>query len=136
MAKRGNARRMALNAEINVVSLIDVILLLLLIFMITAPMMTQGIDISLPTGQVTNVESKNAILVEIDRAGKIYVDGKVWQLTTLKTGFKAYAQSRGEVTVRADRNILQGLWYDVISALNAQGIKDFNLAGTPAEGTG
>ena len=58
MARRGRGRdRLTLNAEINVVSLIDVMMLLMIIFMITAPMMQGGVDISLPKAQSRPLES-------------------------------------------------------------------------------
>ena len=58
MARRRRGRdRLALNAEINVVSLIDVMMLLMIIFMITAPMMQGGVDISLPKAEARPLES-------------------------------------------------------------------------------
>ena len=72
MARRGRGRdRLVLNAEINVVSLIDVMMLLMIIFMITAPMMQGGVDISLPKAQARPLESKSGLSVTIDRSGAI-----------------------------------------------------------------
>ena len=66
---RRRRERMPLNAEINVVSLIDVMLLLLVIFMITAPMMQGGIDVVLPKGEARPLEPKSGLVVTVDRQG-------------------------------------------------------------------
>jgi biopolymer transport protein ExbD len=134
MSVRTKARRMHLNAEINVVSLIDVILLLLLIFMITAPMMTSGIELTLPTGQVLPMESKDAILVELREDGKIFVDGKEWARPRLEDGFKTYAKGRSEVTLRADFRLEYGVIYDVFRILSEAGSGNLNLAGEERRG--
>jgi biopolymer transport protein TolR len=120
---------MHLNAEINVVSLIDVILLLLLIFMITAPMMTSGIDLDLPIGQVEAMETKDAVLVEIDRAGRVFVDSKEWPIEEIPARFPAYIKGKDDVTVRADSSISHGTWYGIITELGKAGVTSFNFAG-------
>ena len=66
MARRRGRDRLVLNAEINVVSLIDVMMLLMIIFMITAPMMQGGVDISLPKAQARPLESKSGLTVTVD----------------------------------------------------------------------
>src|SRR6202022_5181074 len=73
MARRGRGRdRLVLNAEINVVSLIDVMMLLMIIFMITAPMMQGGGDIPLPKAQSRPLESKRELTVTADRRGPLF----------------------------------------------------------------
>jgi Biopolymer transport protein len=64
---RRRRERMALNAEINVVSLIDVMMLLMVIFMITAPIMQGGLDINLPKAEAKPLEPKSGLVVTIDR---------------------------------------------------------------------
>ena len=63
MRRRGRGERTPLNAEINVVSLIDVMMLLMIIFMITAPMMQGGIDVSLPRATARPLHAKSALVV-------------------------------------------------------------------------
>ena len=74
MAGRRRRHRFELNADVNVVSLIDVMLLLLVIFMITAPMMQGGVDITLPKAESKPMESKDAVAITVHRDGSIYVD--------------------------------------------------------------
>lgn len=103
--RRRRAGRLHLNAEINVVSLIDVMMLLLVIFMITAPLMQGGVDIRLPEADAKPLEDKSSIVISIDRNGRIYVgrDGMSYSefagsaRTLLRGGLQ-----RG-VTIRADR---------------------------------
>src|SRR5438067_6167333 len=66
--------RTPLNAEINVVSLIDVVMLLLVIFMITAPIMQGGVDVRLPTAEARPLEPKSGMVVTVNKAGEIYID--------------------------------------------------------------
>ncbi len=68
---------MVLNAEINVVSLIDVMMLLMVIFMITAPMMQGGVDVSLPKAEARPLEPKSGLVVTVDRRGSIHVEDAV-----------------------------------------------------------
>src|SRR5256885_12306674 len=111
MARRGRGRdRLALNAEINVVSLIDVMMLLMIIFMITAPMMQGGVDISLPKAQSRPLESKSGLTVTVDRGGTIYVDDARLTYNQFSASFKALAQRRGAggVYLRADDGVPYG----------------------------
>jgi biopolymer transport protein ExbD len=136
-AKRGT--RLALNAEINVVSLIDVILLLLLIFMITAPMMTSGIEMNLPTGDVRPVDSDKAVMVEMTRDGRLFVDGKSWTRSQFQAGFKAHLRGRDVVMIRADRGVPHGDVFDIQTMIMSAGGTKLSVIGetdVPARGGG
>src|SRR5881394_1732814 len=63
-----------LNADINVTSLVDVAFVLLIIFMITAPIMQGGVDVRLPRAQVRAIKPKQGLVVTVDADGKIYLD--------------------------------------------------------------
>ena len=91
---RHRRRELALNAEINVVSLIDVILLLLVIFMITAPMMQGGVDVALPKADAKPLDQpKSGLVVSVDRTGAIYVDETKMTLSEFRASFRALATS-------------------------------------------
>jgi biopolymer transport protein TolR len=70
--RRSRGERSPLNADINVVSLIDVMMLLMVIFMITAPIMQGGVDVTLPKAAAAPLEPKSGLVVSIDRAGHIF----------------------------------------------------------------
>ncbi len=136
MARRGRARdRLVLNAEINVVSLIDVMMLLMIIFMITAPMMQGGVDISLPQAQARPLESRSGLTVTIDRAGNIYVDEARFSLTQFSSSFKALAQRRGPggIYLRADDRVPYGSVVKVLAIMRASGVGDVGLVAEPTE---
>ncbi|UTW13703.1 protein TolR [Marinobacterium rhizophilum] len=73
---RRQKRKRKLNAEINVVPYIDVMMVLLVIFMVTAPMLTQGVDVQLPKASADPVDSKDSepLIVTVDEQGQYYIN--------------------------------------------------------------
>jgi biopolymer transport protein TolR len=137
MSRRRRGRgSMALNAEINVVSLIDVMMLLMIIFMITAPMMQGGVDISLPKAEARPLESKSGLTVTIDRNGTIFVDEARLTLSQFSSSFKALANRRGSggVYLRADDGVPYGSVVKVLAIMRASGVGDIGLVAEPPEG--
>jgi biopolymer transport protein ExbD/biopolymer transport protein TolR len=120
---------MGLNAEINVVSLIDVMMLLMVIFMITAPMMQGGIDISLPKAEARPLEAKSGLVVTVDREGKIHVDETVLTFSEFRATFRALATERGRdgVYLRADQGVPYGQVVRVLAVMRASGTPDVGL---------
>ena len=80
---------MQLNAEINVVSLIDVMMLLMVIFMITAPIMQGGVDVTLPKAEARPLEPKSGLVVTVDRTGRIHVEDATLTFPEFRASFKA-----------------------------------------------
>ena len=117
------------NAEINVVSLIDVMMLLMVIFMITAPMMQGGIDISLPKAEARPLEAKSGLVVTVDREGKIHVDETVLTFSEFRATFRALATERGRdgVYLRADQGVPYGQVVRVLAVMRASGTPDVGL---------
>jgi biopolymer transport protein TolR len=136
VARRGRGRdRLVLNAEINVVSLIDVMMLLMIIFMITAPMMQGGVDITLPKAQARPLESKSGLTVTVDRTGAIFVDEARLSLPQFTASFKALANRRGSggVYLRADDRVPYGTVVKVLAIMRASGVGDIGLVAEPPE---
>ena len=135
MSRRRRGERMELNAEINVVSLIDVMMLLMVIFMITAPMMTGGVDVALPTAAARPLEPKSGLTVSVTRAGEIYVDETRMSLGEFRGAFKALADRRGEggVYLRADENVPYGTVVQVLAVMRTSGVGDVGLVAEPEE---
>jgi biopolymer transport protein ExbD/biopolymer transport protein TolR len=136
MARRRD--RMVLNAEINVVSLIDVMMLLMVIFMITAPMMTGGVDVTLPTAETKALEPKSGLTVTITRAGDIYVDQTRMTYEEFRGAFKALAAQHGEggVYLRADASVPYGIVLKVVAAMRESGTPGVGLVAEPEGGDG
>ena len=136
MPRRRRGRdRLALNAEINVVSLIDVMMLLMIIFMITAPMMQGGVDISLPKAEARPLESKSGLTVTVDRSGAVFVDDARLTMNQFAASFKALAQRRGSggVYLRADDRVPYGSVVRVLAIMRASGVGDIGLVAEPPE---
>jgi len=132
---RRRRERLALNAEINVVSLIDVMMLLMIIFMITAPMMQGGVDINLPQAQARPLESKSGLTVTVDRAGTIFIDDARLTFDQFNASFKALAQRRGSggVYLRADDRVPYGSVVKVLAVMRASGVGDVGLVAEPTQ---
>ena len=123
-----------MNAEINVVSLIDVILLLLVIFMITAPMMQGGVDVALPKADAKPLEQpKSGLVVSVDRAGAIYVDETRMTLPEFRASFRALASKRARdgVYLRGDASVSYGVVTQVLAIMRAAGVGDVGLVTDP-----
>lgn len=133
MRSRRRADRMPVNGEINVVSLIDVMMLLMVIFMITAPIMQGGVDIQLPKADVRPLEAKNGLVVSIDRTGQIFVDDKRFTFDEFRRGIKALSDRKGGggVSVRGDATLQWQRMMQVIGAMTKAGITEIGLIAEP-----
>ncbi len=123
-------RRLDLNADINVVSLIDVMLLLLVIFMITAPMMQGGVDVSLPQAQARPITSKSGMTVTVTRGGTISVDdGTPMSYAEFRAAFQTLAKDRAQqgLYLRADKDVPYGVVAQVMAVIEAAGVHDVGL---------
>ncbi len=125
MRRRGRGERTPLNAEINVVSLIDVMMLLMVIFMITAPMMQGGVDVSLPKADAKPLDSKGGLVISITKDGRIYVDDTRMSLSEFRASFRAIASKQGRdgVYVRADEGVNYGRVAEVLSVIRSVGLE-------------
>ena len=126
---------MVLNAEINVVSLIDVMMLLMVIFMITAPIMQGGLDVNLPKAEAKPLEPKSGLVVTIDRNGGIHVDDATLTYAEFRATFRALASDRGRegVYLRADAGVPYGDVVKVLAVMRASGTPDVGLVAEPEE---
>ncbi len=132
---RRRRERLALNAEINVVSLIDVMMLLMVIFMITAPIMQGGVDITLPKAEARPLEPKSGLVVSIDRSGGIHVDDASLTFSEFRATFKSMAADRGRdgVYLRADAGVRYGDVVRVLAVMRASGAPDVGLVAEPEQ---
>ena len=135
MALRRRRHRFELNADINVVSLIDVMLLLLVIFMITAPMMQGGVDLSLPTADAKPLETKEGLTVSVTQRGEVYIGQEKYTLSTFRVAFNALSKNRlrNGVYLRADKNVPYETVLKVITMMNASGVNDIGLVSQQEE---
>lgn len=126
---------MGVNGEINVVSLIDVMMLLMIIFMITAPMMQGGVDIALPSAEVKPLEPKNGLVVTVNRDGQIFVDDTELTFEEFAGSIKALSDRKGGggVFLRADQGVEYGVVVRLVAAMKARGITEVGLVAEPED---
>ena len=133
MSPQKNQSRMVLS-EINVTPLVDVMLVLLVVFMITAPMMQQGIDIQLPRTATAGIETKSEPLILTIKANKkIYWGATPVSTNNLNTKLKAHfkTQKQKQVYIKADKSVDYGLVAEVIAEVKAAGIENVGLVTLP-----
>ncbi len=133
IAPQKNSSRMVLS-EINVTPLVDVMLVLLVVFMITAPMMQQGIDIQLPRTATAGIETKSEPLILTIKANKkIFWGSTAVASTNLNTKLKAHfkTQKQKQVYIKADKSVDYGLVAEVIAEVKAAGIENVGLVTLP-----
>ena len=138
MAQR--IRRRKLMSDMNVVPYIDVMLVLLIIFMVTAPLVTQGVKVDLPqtTSEVVPASDKEPAIISIDAKGDYYLNlgddkDKPIDAQTLLTRVSALLKySPGiPVLVRGDRNVPYGRVVEIMSLLQAAGVNNVGLVTEP-----
>ena len=119
--------------DINVTNLVDVILVLLIIFMITAPMMQSGIDITLPRAEATPEDLGEGVVVTITKERRIYVDERVSNLERFEGILTDVTRKKGSrsVYLRADKDIPYGLVIEVVGKIKSLGIQDLGLVTEP-----
>ena len=120
-------------ANINVTPLVDVMLVLLVIFMVTAPMLQQGVDVNLPKAKTGSLEGKaEQVVISIDKDGKVFVgkDNEI-PLDNLAPKIKAILEAKKEagnkVYIKGDTNINYGKIMEVMSALHQGGVDQIGL---------
>jgi len=133
VSRRRRGERTPLNAEINVVSLIDVMMLLMVIFMITAPMMQGGVDVALPKVDAKPLESKTALVVSVTADGRIFVDETRMSLGEFKATFPSMARRQGRegVYFRGDERARYGLVVEVLAVMRSAGVTNVGLVAEP-----
>jgi len=135
VASRRRGERLAINAEINVVSLIDVMMLLMIIFMITAPIMQGGVDVNLPKAEAKPLEAKSSLVVTVDKSGQISVDETKLSYAEFRASFKALAAQRAKqgVYLRADEGVPYGTVVQVLAVMRNAGVSDIGMVAEPEE---
>jgi biopolymer transport protein TolR len=123
-SSRGNGPR-GLVADINVTPLVDVMLVLLIIFMVTAPMMTQGLDVDLPETTANSLrQQEEPLIVSIDRDGKIMLGKISYTQPVLKEQLaKIFAEKGKEelILLKADKSATYGIVASVMADIKAVG---------------
>jgi len=125
-----------LMAEINVTPLVDVVLVLLLIFMVTAPMLQMGIDVNLPRVKSKSIDvTEEKLVLTINGGKEIFINKNKTSIAELGAKLESIFANRidREVFMRADKNVPYGFVVEVMSAVRKAGVDKLGMITEPPE---
>ena len=134
MTNDGNSDR--LMSDINVTPFVDVMLVLLIIFMVTAPMMVQGVDVSLPEATSKPLESeKEPLIITINKNNQVFINDYQVSIGFLQEKLKKVLETRmdREVYFRADKDIPYGMIVQVMSEIKEAGVDKLGMVTIPID---
>lgn len=136
-ASSGRRSRRSAMSDINVTPLVDVVLVLLIIFMVTAPMMQRGVDVRLPRVESAADAKDQTLVVTVGRDERIYLNDKIVAASLLGDKVKDLSRSSGVdfVFLRADREVPYGRVMTVMDSIKRAGIEKVGLVTEPGTPT-
>jgi len=123
-------------ADINVTPLVDVMLVLLIIFMVTAPMLTQGVDVNLPQASAKALRSdEERLVLTVDANSRIFIGKQPVEFNRLSPVLKQIVSQRADrqLYFRADRSVPYGFVVKVIAEVRNSGIEKLGMVTEPLE---
>lgn len=135
------SRRKPVMAEINVTPMVDVMLVLLIIFMVSAPLLTVGVPLDLPQSQAKSLEQNDQkpLQLSVDAKGKVYINDTEVAINELIPKLKAITDARGgleeRIYMRADKKADYGTVAQVMGRLSGAGFKKLALVTEVEQGT-
>ncbi len=140
MQINGSGSNSQMVSEINVTPFVDVMLVLLIIFMVTAPMMTQGIDVRLPESSAPAIPSdEERLVVSVTQERKIYINDHAVELESLGSKIAAVHQNQQNqrgVFLRADEKIPYGYVVQVMGIIKQAGVDQIGMVTEPLKSSG
>jgi len=135
IGSRSNSDRSAMS-QINVTPLVDVMLVLLIIFMVTAPMMQQGVQVNLPKADTKALTpQETTVVVSIDKSGRQFINSSEVPGGDLKTKLAAMfaTRSKKEVFLKADKDVPYGEVIKAMAEIKGAGIERLGMVTEPAQ---
>jgi len=127
-----------LMSDINVTPFVDVMLVLLIIFMVTAPMMVQGVHVALPETTAEPLPSeKEHLIITIDAQGQVHISNYPVSMDSLRHKLSKILEGRSdrEVYLRADKDISYGSVVKVMAEIKAAGVEKLGMVTLPIDDT-
>jgi len=120
-------------AEINIIPLVDVVLVLLVIFMVTAPMLYRGMDITLPQSASNTIKPEERVMVTVERDRQVYVDKTLIPLAQFPQKMNEVRRKNPDVSVflRADQDVPYGTVVQVMDGIKQAGIVKLGMVTDP-----
>jgi biopolymer transport protein TolR len=122
-------------ADVNVTALVDVMLVMLITFMITAPMMQGGVDVQLPRAEARPLAPKEGMVVTVDRNGRIFIDQTAVSYGDFRVTFRSLVATRkpGGVYLQADSRVPYGQVVRVLAVIRTAGVQNVGLVAAEEE---
>lgn len=136
MAMGGSNDNRRAMAEINVTPLVDVMLVLLVIFMVTAPMMQQGVQVNLPKADTKAMTpAEETVIVTVDKSGKLFINKDEVSATELRTRLTSMFATRAkkEVFLKADAGVPYGEVVRTMADIKGAGIERLGMVTEPSQ---
>lgn len=134
MNQRGNNK--SFMSEINVTPLVDVMLVLLIIFMVTAPMLMQGVEVNLPKTTTKNIKTKEEpLMLTVNKEKEIFIEKHRITLDNLEIKIQKIFQNRRDkaILLRADKEVPYGFVIKVIAKVKQAGIDKLGMVTEPLD---
>jgi biopolymer transport protein TolR len=123
-------------SDINVTPLVDVMLVLLIIFMVTAPMLMQGVEVNLPQTTTKNIKTQDEpLMLTVNKNQEIFIEKHQIELSSLETKIKKIFKNRRdkEILLRADKDVPYGFVIKVIASVKQAGIDKLGMVTEPLD---
>jgi biopolymer transport protein TolR len=127
---KNNRNRTALS-EINVTPLVDVMLVLLIIFMVTAPLMQQGIDVNLPRAKGKELPPEERISIVVKKGGTIFLNDNSLSKQDMINKLKAISKLNPNVFLKADKDVPYGTVVEIMGDIKEAGIEKLGMVTEP-----
>ncbi|NCN84264.1 MAG: protein TolR [Sphingomonadales bacterium] len=141
IGRRGGSRGRAPMAEINVTPFVDVMLVLLIIFMVTAPLLVTGVPVDLPESRANALEQEQEpVQISIDNEGRVFIEDEEVSRGALATRLREIAADQNpedprQIMLRGDKTLDYGLIMGVMGELNRAGLNRVSLVTTGSSET-
>ncbi|MBI3376925.1 MAG: protein TolR [Nitrospirae bacterium] len=118
-------------SEINVTPFVDVMLVLLIIFMVTAPLLQQGIDVNLPQAKGKDLPPEERITLIVKKDGIVFMNDKPMSMSEIKQKLTAISKLNPNVFLKADKDVSYGFVVQVMSDIKEAGIEKLGMITEP-----
>jgi biopolymer transport protein TolR len=134
MAFSANGRTQTVLADINITPLVDVVLVLLLIFMLTAPVLQSGVEVAVPQTRTVNQLTEEHEVITIDKNQNVFLQDKPVNIHDLPNQLGSTARNTKRVVyIRADKEVPFGAFASVMDAVKQAGITNISIVTQPLE---